>query len=104
LALAVVRWVVVAGLVCAWHPSRASNTPCSGGKGGVSHCAGATFVCNDGSVSRSKKVCSMSAGGGSAMKIVEDGDCHCRSERVCVGPRSGLYCLSDSGRKSYLSK
>lgn len=36
----------------------AANTPCSGKKGGVSHCSGEKFVCNDGSVSKSKKVCS----------------------------------------------
>ena len=36
----------------------AQNTPCSGKKGGVSHCDGAKFVCNDGSYSRSKKACS----------------------------------------------
>lgn len=36
----------------------AQNTPCSGKKGGVSHCDGAKFVCNDGSYSQSKKVCS----------------------------------------------
>ncbi|MFT2793594.1 hypothetical protein ACMV5I_26545 [Serratia sp. T13T92] len=36
----------------------AANTPCSGKKGGVSHCSGGKFVCNDGSVSKSKKVCS----------------------------------------------
>lgn len=34
------------------------NTPCSGKKGGVSHCSGGKFVCKDGSISRSKKVCS----------------------------------------------
>lgn len=32
--------------------------PCSGGKGGISHCQGSKFVCNDGSISASKKVCS----------------------------------------------
>ncbi|EFU6053554.1 hypothetical protein HEM55_008620 [Escherichia coli] len=33
--------------------------PCSGSKGGVSHCTkDGKFVCNDGSISRSKKVCS----------------------------------------------
>lgn len=32
--------------------------PCSGKKGGISHCDGKKFVCNDGSVSASKKVCS----------------------------------------------
>ncbi|WP_333661036.1 hypothetical protein [Acinetobacter sp.] len=31
--------------------------PCSGKKGGVSHCQGSQFVCNDGSVSASKKIC-----------------------------------------------
>lgn len=36
----------------------AQNTPCSGKKGGISHCDGARFVCNDGSYSRSKKSCS----------------------------------------------
>jgi len=34
------------------------NTPCSGKKGGVSHCDGTRFVCNDGSYSKSKKICS----------------------------------------------
>lgn len=32
--------------------------PCSGKKGGISHCQGSKFVCNDGSISASKKVCS----------------------------------------------
>ena len=32
--------------------------PCSGKKGGISHCSGGKFVCNDGTVSRSKKTCS----------------------------------------------
>ena len=27
-------------------------------KGGVSHCDGSKFVCNDGSISASKKICS----------------------------------------------
>ncbi len=31
--------------------------PCSGNKGGVSHCSGGKFICQDGSVSQSKKVC-----------------------------------------------
>lgn len=37
--------------------ANAANTPCSGKKGGISHCSGEKFVCNDGSVSQSKKVC-----------------------------------------------
>lgn len=32
--------------------------PCSGSKGGISHCQGKLFICKDGSVSQSKKVCS----------------------------------------------
>ncbi|MFT4020078.1 MAG: hypothetical protein QM666_01015 [Acinetobacter sp.] len=31
--------------------------PCSGKKGGINHCQGGKFVCNDGSISASKKVC-----------------------------------------------
>lgn len=38
-------------------PALAQNTPCSGKKGGVSHCSGGKFVCNDGSISGSKKTC-----------------------------------------------
>ena len=34
--------------------------PCSGKKGGISHCQGSKFVCNDGTISASKKVCSKS--------------------------------------------
>ncbi len=29
--------------------------PCSGKKGGISHCDGSKFVCNDGSISASEK-------------------------------------------------
>lgn len=32
--------------------------PCSGSKGGISHCDGSKFICNDGSTSASKKHCS----------------------------------------------
>lgn len=32
--------------------------PCSGSKGGVSHCSGGKFVCNDGTLSKSTKTCS----------------------------------------------
>lgn len=33
------------------------SQPCSGSKGGVSHCDGSKFVCKDGSISGSKKIC-----------------------------------------------
>lgn len=35
----------------------AANTPCSGKKGGIDHCDGRKFICVDGSVSASKKIC-----------------------------------------------
>ncbi|HGD4068690.1 TPA: hypothetical protein ACI4QK_001087 [Enterobacter hormaechei] len=39
--------------------SFAKNYPCSGKKGGVSHCSSdGKFVCNDGTISKSKKTCS----------------------------------------------
>lgn len=37
--------------------AQATNTPCSGRKGGVSHCNGQLFICKDGSASQSKKTC-----------------------------------------------
>jgi hypothetical protein len=38
--------------------AQAANKPCSGKKGGISHCQGALFICNDGSASQSKQTCS----------------------------------------------
>ena len=38
--------------------AHARNYPCSGKKGGVSHCQGDKFVCKDGTISGSKKMCS----------------------------------------------
>lgn len=43
-----------------------ANQPCSGNKGGISHCDGAKFVCNDGSASGSTKDCSAVFSGNSA--------------------------------------
>lgn len=38
--------------------AQARNYPCSGKKGGVKHCtADGKFMCNNGTVSASKKVC-----------------------------------------------
>ena len=47
-------------LVATTFAANAANYPCSGRKGGVSHCMGQYFVCNDGTTSQSKKVCSAS--------------------------------------------
>lgn len=39
-------------------PAEARNTPCSGKKGGIKACQGEKFLCQDGSLSASKKRCS----------------------------------------------
>lgn len=89
----------------------AANEPCSGKKGGIASCRGETFVCNDGSVSGSKKSCQAYMGGAgflgggtSNMTPVVGGECDCRSGLYCTGPRGGRFCISDSGAKSYLRK
>jgi len=91
--------------------AHAANYPCSGSKGGVAHCSGAQFVCNDGSISGSKRHCSAELGQSSPRALVapsragaSSGDCSCRSGGVCTGPRGGQYCISDSGKKSYLRR
>jgi hypothetical protein len=97
---AIRRAVAFAAVALACSVAAAGNTPCSGMKGGISHCAGATFVCNDGSISASKKICSQSSKS-ELRPAVDDGDCSCRNHTFCTGPRGGQYCISDSGAKSY---
>jgi hypothetical protein len=87
----------------------AANYPCSGSKGGVDHCQGSTFVCNDGSVSASKKDCEVYEGGAALlgstpadMSPTASQSCSCRAGSYCVGPRGGHYCMTDNGTKSYL--
>jgi hypothetical protein len=96
-------------LFFSFSQAHAANYPCSQGKGGVSHCMGALFVCNDGSISGSKKICS-ETGDPKVMPLIalqrgaSIDDCSCRSDRICTGPRGGQYCISDSGNKSYVRK
>lgn len=109
-----VRWrlaILAVLLILAPLSAHGANTPCSGRKGGVDRCQGETFICKDGSVSASKKSCSANMGGAGLMSSPSQemmpalsADCSCRSGRFCVGPRGGHYCLSDSGKKSYLKK
>ena len=49
--------------LCAAGTVGAANYPCSQNKGGVKHCDGEKFVCNDGSISASKRVCSVAKHG-----------------------------------------
>ena len=51
--------VVFALAALAAEPVDARNSPCSGKKGGVVSCTkGGKFLCRDGSVSKSKRICS----------------------------------------------
>lgn len=49
--------IVSAFLLVTANQAHARNYPCSGKKGGVSHCQNGKFICKDGSVSGSKKIC-----------------------------------------------
>lgn len=44
------------GVVCL-NAAHSRNYPCSGKKGGISHCQAGHFLCKDGSTSGSKQVC-----------------------------------------------
>lgn len=103
--------LVVGVLVSMVGVSEAANPPCSGKKGGISGCQGDTFICNDGSVSGSKKSCSSYMGtaglfqaDNADMVPSSDKDCSCRSGAYCTGPRGDKFCTTDSGAKSYLRK
>ncbi|OIP06956.1 MAG: hypothetical protein AUK53_11790 [Betaproteobacteria bacterium CG2_30_59_46] len=49
--------------ICCFSVASAANYPCSQSKGGVNYCDGDKFVCNDGSISASKRVCSIAKHG-----------------------------------------
>ncbi|TBY60413.1 hypothetical protein E0H46_31435 [Rhizobium leguminosarum bv. viciae] len=89
----------------------ATNTPCSGKKGGIDHCQGSTFICRDGSVSGSRKSCEAAMGGlgllgsgATEMQPTGSASCSCRIGSYCTGPRGGRYCITDDGSKSYLRR
>jgi endonuclease G len=48
----------------------AGGKPCSGKKGGISHCEDSQFVCNDGSTSKSTKDCTSYISGNTTQKAV----------------------------------
>lgn len=50
----------------------AGGKPCSGKKGGISHCEGSQFICNDGSASKSTKDCSRYITGNSTQKAAPE--------------------------------
>ncbi|AKO85731.1 hypothetical protein APA20_15205 [Pseudomonas aeruginosa] len=70
------------------------------------------FLCNDGSISASKRSCAAyfgNAGGGTGQPAVQrlqgtTQGCACGSGSFCTGPRGGVYCLTPGGKKSYRRK
>ena len=52
--------------------SVAGGKPCSGKKGGISHCEGSQFVCNNGSISKSSKDCSSYINGNTTQKAAPE--------------------------------
>lgn len=100
---------VVVLLLCVFCANAwAGNTPCSGRKGGVDRCEGELFLCNDGSISASKKSCSAlygDRGQARSQTLLESADgCACSTGTFCTGPQGGVYCLTPSGNKSYKRK
>lgn len=109
------KWLVTATVflvstLLAFQPALA-NTPCSGRKGGIDRSQGDTFICRDGSVSASKNSCqaTMRAVGLLGTEAEEmhpslTAECSCRGGNYCTGPRGGRYCMTDTGKKSYLRR
>ncbi|RDL20673.1 hypothetical protein DEU51_106121 [Pseudomonas jessenii] len=97
---------VLLALLSAW--AVAANTPCSGKKGGIDRCDGDLFLCNDGSISGSKKSCAAMYGNQGQSRpqtlLQSDDGCACGTGSFCTGPRGGVYCLTPSGNKSYKRK
>ncbi|MEG7361151.1 hypothetical protein [Pseudomonas citronellolis] len=94
--------------------AHAGNKPCSGSKGGIARCNGDLFLCNDGSISGSKRSCSGILGNSGSVRnhaapsvqrfSGSSSECGCGSGSFCTGPRGGVYCLTPGGRKSYVRK
>ena len=103
-------WMPITGLLLALSSAAtwAGNTPCSGKKGGIDRCDGDLSVCNDGSISGSKKSCAALFGDPSPARpqrfLQHDEGCACGTGAFCTGPRGGVYCLTPSGNKSYKRK
>lgn len=53
-------FAVIAGCLLAISVSAEARgrKPCSGRKGGIAYCSGSKFVCRDGSLSQSRRICS----------------------------------------------
>ncbi|BCQ61540.1 hypothetical protein PBOI14_32900 [Pseudomonas sp. Boi14] len=65
----------------------AANQPYSGRKGGIARCDGELFLCNDGSISASKKNCALMSGQRSTTP---------RAEPCCATPRDAAVAAAVS--------
>ncbi|MDU9414896.1 hypothetical protein RTW82_21385 [Pseudomonas sp. zfem005] len=91
------------------QPAYAGNTPCSGSKGGIARCDGDLFLCNDGSISGSKRSCPTYLGTSrtapnqatpSLRRFADSSSgCACGTSTFCTGPRGGVYCLTPGGEE-----
>jgi len=96
---------LVAVLCLLLAPSlHAANQLCSGKKGGIDRCDGPLFLCNDGSISQSKRNCAAERGEMPKALGISTRTCICGSGFICTGPRGGRYCITPKGNKSYLRK
>lgn len=102
------RPIVLLLLVFSSSLALSANTPCSGKKGGIDRCDGDLFLCNDGSISGSKKSCAAMFGERQSVRpqnfLQSEDGCACGTGSFCTGPRGGVYCLTPGGSKSYKRK
>lgn len=87
----------------------AANTPCFASKGGIAGCNGDLILCNDGFISGSKKSCaaymsnfSSSSQAGPEQMLNSSDDYLCGTETFSIGSGCGVYCLTPTGKKSYV--
>lgn len=76
-----------------------ANSPCSGNKGGISHCEGVKFICNDGSVSGSAKNCA-EVFGGNDMGYSSQPPVNAESKTDITNLTNQNYQVSSSGTES----
>lgn len=55
LFIGIISFILIS--VSSINVASAKNYPCSGSKGGIAYCENGKFVCNDGTKSKSKKIC-----------------------------------------------
>lgn len=97
-------------VLCCAFAAKAENTPCSGRKSGIAACQGETFICNDGSVSGSKRSCSAYMGGFGPHRKPRSSDDTCLELRMFLSVRHLLHwpawwaLLHDGRRNEELSE